>query len=312
MWFNINQVRSLASQWGFQEVQYNPTSCVIGFRRGNELVNVYYSTGTVGTCTNHPKQGKTQLFRRHVSYDDLARIFQNVRTHTGLGYYRRLTTDDAPEPSLGSRKWWGCMEDLDELFKNDPDDTPFVTLGPYSYFVVDSDGNPYWGSGTPKHLHNKLWGRQRELPSVDYVAMGPDESYFVQFTDGVQEWRGLPSDLSQSLYDASGSVTTMALGRNGEWYCKWEDGSYEWKGLPISLHNKLNGRQKFLPPVDQVVLGPNDAWFVSFEDGDWHCRNVPQQCSFRIERIQNEGGNVVHVALGGTEDDPTWLIVYDE
>jgi hypothetical protein len=41
---------------------------------------------TVGTYLNHPKQGKTQLFRRWVSEKELVKIFENPRIHSGKGY----------------------------------------------------------------------------------------------------------------------------------------------------------------------------------------------------------------------------------
>jgi len=48
---------------------------------------VYYTTGTVGTCIEHPEMGKTQLFRRDVDYVMLGDIFRNPRVHTGKGYF---------------------------------------------------------------------------------------------------------------------------------------------------------------------------------------------------------------------------------
>lgn len=55
----------------------------------NTRVNVYHTTGTVGTCVDHPTQGKTSLFRRDQTVEDLRRIFANPRVHTGVGYHRR-------------------------------------------------------------------------------------------------------------------------------------------------------------------------------------------------------------------------------
>jgi len=52
-------------------------------------INVYWTTGTVGTCLSHPRKGKTQLFRRNVDMNTLRAIFSNPRQHTGSGYYRR-------------------------------------------------------------------------------------------------------------------------------------------------------------------------------------------------------------------------------
>lgn len=51
--------------------------------------NVYYTTGTVGTCLDHPVQGKTQLFRRTVTVEELGSIFDHPRMHTGRGYQRK-------------------------------------------------------------------------------------------------------------------------------------------------------------------------------------------------------------------------------
>jgi hypothetical protein len=79
----LEEVRSLAASHGYQEIQYNPTSRVIIFSNGSMQVNVYYTTGTIGTCLDHPTQGKTQLFRRGVvSLDMLSDI-------TGVGYKHR-------------------------------------------------------------------------------------------------------------------------------------------------------------------------------------------------------------------------------
>ena len=63
----LDDVRRLARQAGLQEVQFNDTSRVIAFiSDDNVRFNVYYTTGTVGTYLLHPRQGKTQLFRRNV------------------------------------------------------------------------------------------------------------------------------------------------------------------------------------------------------------------------------------------------------
>ena len=54
------------------------------------LVSYTHTHRTVGSCLNHPKRGKTQLFRRNVdTLPKLDGIFQNPRSHTGHGYYTR-------------------------------------------------------------------------------------------------------------------------------------------------------------------------------------------------------------------------------
>lgn len=55
---------------------------------GNVRVNVWRkgSAFTVGTYMNHPKKGKTQLFRRNCSEKEVLELLKNPRKHTGKGY----------------------------------------------------------------------------------------------------------------------------------------------------------------------------------------------------------------------------------
>mmetsp|Transcript_31587 Transcript_31587/g.57179 ORF Transcript_31587/g.57179 Transcript_31587/m.57179 type:complete len:293 (-) Transcript_31587:527-1405(-) len=117
MALSIHEVRSLAQNHGYTEITHNETSKVVIFQKGGIKINVDYTTGTVGTCLNHPRQGKTQLFRRGVSLDTLNEIFDNPRTHTGRGYQLRenmvwmplkssnvIESKDEPECDL-ARRW---------------------------------------------------------------------------------------------------------------------------------------------------------------------------------------------------------------
>jgi hypothetical protein len=94
----IDEVRRIADRHGYEEIDHNEISKVLSFRgdstsnkkNSSTRINVYYTTGTVGTCLNHPQHGKTQLFRRNVvDLTLLSDIFENPRVHTGTGYYRR-------------------------------------------------------------------------------------------------------------------------------------------------------------------------------------------------------------------------------
>lgn len=92
---SLASIRQLASLENLSEAYFNENSRVVSFVRGGETVervrfNIYYTTGTVGTCVNHPRQGRTQLFRRNVTTaEELRAIFRNPRIHTGKGYQRR-------------------------------------------------------------------------------------------------------------------------------------------------------------------------------------------------------------------------------
>jgi len=91
--YTADQIRDIAAgaSSSLKEIDHNITSHVISFRCDSDgtRINVYYTTGTVGTCLNHPKKGKTQLFRRDVSMEQLEQLFIDPRAHTGKGYYRK-------------------------------------------------------------------------------------------------------------------------------------------------------------------------------------------------------------------------------
>ena len=54
-------------------------------------LNVWCTTGTVGSYLHHPRQGKTQLFRRECwTMHDLRDIFYNPRVHGHGGYHDGL------------------------------------------------------------------------------------------------------------------------------------------------------------------------------------------------------------------------------
>ena len=89
MYLDVDEVLGLADDYGWELVEHNEYSYVLIFSRGKQRVNVYYTTGTVGTCLDHPRKGKTQLFRRNRDLEDLERIFHDIRVHTGFGYYRK-------------------------------------------------------------------------------------------------------------------------------------------------------------------------------------------------------------------------------
>lgn len=97
----LAEVRSIATRYGYAEVQFKEKSRVVGFKSmsGDVRVNVYYTTGTVATCLSHPYKGKTQLFRRRQSLQSLEVILENPRAHTGEGYYQVV------ENRGGNRKW---------------------------------------------------------------------------------------------------------------------------------------------------------------------------------------------------------------
>lgn len=59
------------------------------YKRDGVRLNFWLSTGTVGSYLEHPRQGKTQLFRREIDMSEARDVFDNPRQHTGKGYHRK-------------------------------------------------------------------------------------------------------------------------------------------------------------------------------------------------------------------------------
>ena len=60
---------------------------MVSYRKDDCRLNFWRTTGTVGSYLEHPRQGKTQLFRRDISRAEAPQIFNNPRQHTGRGYH---------------------------------------------------------------------------------------------------------------------------------------------------------------------------------------------------------------------------------
>ena len=85
----IHDIVELALAYGWESRGHNPDNSMLSFFKEDMRINVYYTTMTVGTCLDHPRQGRTQLFRRNLTLEDVERIFHNPRAHTNKGYHKR-------------------------------------------------------------------------------------------------------------------------------------------------------------------------------------------------------------------------------
>jgi hypothetical protein len=96
--WELGGVRAEARQAGLREIYYYPQSAVVSVsspQSGFNRLNVYYTTGTVGTCIEHPSRATgTQLFRKNVGLDLLKQLMRQPRTHTGVGYHRKRPRAD--------------------------------------------------------------------------------------------------------------------------------------------------------------------------------------------------------------------------
>jgi hypothetical protein len=89
----VEDIEHLAAWHDWTWLDHQPESRMISFTKigsdGRMRINVYYTTMTVATVLNHPKQGRTQLFRKGVTPLELDAIFTNPRIHLNKGYKRR-------------------------------------------------------------------------------------------------------------------------------------------------------------------------------------------------------------------------------
>jgi len=248
---------------------------------GGVRINVYYTTGTVATCLDHPHRGKTQLFRRNMTLEDLKEIFEDPRTHTSKGYHRipnsRLKYNEDRSMANPSSMYLFQDEDTMDFFKNiTKEGIDSISVGCNGFVILYTDGETAWSSGLPKHLHNKLNGRQRWLPRPEIIALGlrSRDSYYVQFADGKAEWCDLPDDLETAIQENDEPVDLIAIGDDDDYYVRFKDGSEDWS-LPSDLSNLLNGRNGTrrgnpnLAQVKRISLSDQEEWVVGFSDGQW-------------------------------------------
>ena len=87
MWpLQESELDALASGKGWEKLQVRQPA-MASYRKDGVRLNFYLSTGTVGSALDHPRQGKTQLFRRNVQdANEAAAFFDDPRQHTGKGY----------------------------------------------------------------------------------------------------------------------------------------------------------------------------------------------------------------------------------
>lgn len=89
----IAELNVIADQFGWKNINVNVTTKLVSYvkliEEGACRIDVYYTTMTVSISLHHPKKGKTQLHRKHVSDKELEVLFKNPRAHTGKGYYKK-------------------------------------------------------------------------------------------------------------------------------------------------------------------------------------------------------------------------------
>jgi hypothetical protein len=85
----LETIIKIAKEEGWSKIDHQENCFMVSFMHAQRRINVYYTKMTVATCIEHPKYGKTQLFRRGVWEEgELRKLFKNPRTHTRKGYFQ--------------------------------------------------------------------------------------------------------------------------------------------------------------------------------------------------------------------------------
>eukprot|EP00571_Detonula_confervacea_P005441 CAMPEP_0172317656 /NCGR_PEP_ID=MMETSP1058-20130122/32339_1 /TAXON_ID=83371 /ORGANISM="Detonula confervacea, Strain CCMP 353" /LENGTH=171 /DNA_ID=CAMNT_0013032271 /DNA_START=192 /DNA_END=704 /DNA_ORIENTATION=+ len=85
---NESELDYIGDTRGWAKIEGLPTQPpMASYKNDGVRLNFWLSTGTVGSYLDHPRQGKTQLFRRSLSMSEAIGVFDNPRKHTGKGYH---------------------------------------------------------------------------------------------------------------------------------------------------------------------------------------------------------------------------------
>lgn len=234
----------------------------------------------------------------------------------GVGYYRKSVLPKKRKEPRGT-PGLACRLLSDELTSSltasyAVQALPSVALG-HGWVVFSKDGSEYAQfTHAPLALCNLISGRrQQRQPAPRLVSLGPDDNFFVQFSDG--EWRlsaGAPPALREALLrNGERPVRCIAFDPHGVGYfVLWDDGLSVWDDLPLGLHNLLNSRQRSLPGVEHVAMGPRGEFFVRFVGGAWRLGDCcdPEQWDF-VQGLKSRGCEVLRCTFG---QEGSWAVEY--
>ena len=85
----LTTITTHAQKLGYSIKKIDYKTGMIRYQKEYCMINFYTTTGTITTEIKHPKKGKTQLHRKGLNMDQLKAIFNDPRTHTGKGYYKK-------------------------------------------------------------------------------------------------------------------------------------------------------------------------------------------------------------------------------
>jgi hypothetical protein len=77
-------IDAIKNNWEF--IEFQKDSGMISFKRNNERLNYWITTGTLSTSVIHPIEGRIQTFRRNIPINC---IFKKMKSKKSRGYYTK-------------------------------------------------------------------------------------------------------------------------------------------------------------------------------------------------------------------------------
>ena len=313
--FCVPDVRHLALEYDWVEVQHNESSRVIAFTKdwsgAPARISVYYTTGCVGSVIQHPKHvSRTQMFRRDCTLEELEEIFSNPRVHTGKGYQRRQDMNPAPGESDREEVDWLRRElkdveeniagltasrdefrtRIDALEEAEKAKARAIAEAEKAKARAIEEAKKAKAEAERKRdrgldydfraFHQKTLQKMstKHIKDVRCVAMGGEATLMIRDDGRWYHTPDVPTDLYRNTRHwrlRGRKCIYIAMGSNDRWYCKCDDGRQVW-GSAVPDDLSDAIRKQNPSLVDCLAFGEDlDSYFVLFENGRHQWKNVP-------------------------------------
>lgn len=126
-------------------------------------------------------------------------------------------------------------------------------------FVCIKDSGAVFQDGIPYEVFDVL--RKQQFSNCDYIAIGPDDQYFIQKFNGKQ----ISSNLNYNLVEAlnnKGKVAKLALGPRSIFFVEFTDGSTQFQGLDEKANNILTNYI-----VKVIWIGGANSYYIKYKIG---------------------------------------------
>ena len=147
-----------------------------------------------------------------------------------------------------------------------------------TFFMSKDDGRFYCDGTLPSRLLKRLEEEQEHelntnnlIPSIRYLSLGPNDSYFVELISGRCFWGiGRYDEEFDNAVDEM-DVHRVAFGSfemDSSWIVISKEGQISWRNIPPRLHRLLQQRQKNQAAASEISLGAEGTYFIKFLDGE--------------------------------------------